>query len=163
MSQSQSQSQFGLGSHVRRVDLCGRHSAKTSALGIPRYPSYPTLSPLSEATTYKYRSRQVVKDRHRPNNNNASPFQTAPTINIYNRLTLPESSTNHNIRVLAGIGPRLLTKTRMATPKLTLYVDTVSPFGESISLVLQPLKLRFMTAGPSFENLILTLCIRIWH
>ena len=31
----------------------------------PQYPSYPTLSPLSEATTCQYRSRQVVKDRHK--------------------------------------------------------------------------------------------------
>jgi hypothetical protein len=84
-------------------------------------------------------------------------------INIYNRLTVAVSSTNLNFRMLSGIGPRLLTKTRMATPKLTLYVDTVSPFGESISFVLQPLKLRLVTAGPSFENLMLTLCIRIWH
>jgi hypothetical protein len=106
----------------------------------PRYPSYPTLSPLSEATEYEYRSRQAVKDRHRPSN--LSPFQTAPTLNIYNRLTLPVSSTSHNIRMLSGIGLRLLTTTRMATPKLTLYVDTVSPFGEPISFVLQPLKLR---------------------
>ena len=131
-------------------------------LDIPAVSQPPhIISTIGGYNIYEYRSRQVVKDSHRPSN--LSPFQTAPTINIYNRLTLPVSSTNLNIRMLSGIGPRLLTKTRMATPKLTLYVDTVSPFGESISFVLQPLKLRLMTAGPSFENLILTLCIRIWH
>jgi hypothetical protein len=150
-----------------RVRLaCARDAALRSSLSqdlgrwiSPRYPSYPTLSPLSEATKYEYGSRQVVKDRHRPSNLSPSKLHLQ-SIFIIDVLYLCQS-TNHNIRMLSGVGRQLLT--RMATPKLTLYVDTVSPFGESISFVLQPLKLRLITPRRSFKNPTLTLCTRICH